>query len=135
MYHVTRNKKKNSQAGLSLVEVIVSMLMIAVILVLYASALSMVNASRKLRYENLAYHIANTQMETLRQVPYSSLSGSGTISDALLSQIPSGSGSYDVASYPGYTGLKEITVTVTWNDGLSKQVQLKTISGNGGLNP
>ena len=128
-------KFKNSEDGLSLIEFAVSMFMIAVLLVLYASSLNTVLASKKLRMENVAYHVANKQMEDLRATAYASLPASGTITDPLLAQIPSGAGSFTVASYPGFTGMKQIIVTVTWNDGKAKQVVLKTLSGNGGINP
>jgi Tfp pilus assembly protein PilV len=132
MEQITDNRK---QKGTGLIEVIVCMFMVAVLLVLYASALSTVATTRKLRYENLAYHTATKQMETLRNTAYASLPSSGTISDSLLSQIPSGAGSFTVTSYPGYSNIKEIVVTVTWNDGLAKQVVLKTLAGTGGINP
>ena len=132
MKQITNNSK---QSGISLVEVIVSMFMLAVLLVFYVSALNIVALTRKLRYENLAYHVANKQMETLRNTAYDSLPASGSITDALLSQIPSGAGSFTTAAYPGYGGVKQIIVTVTWSDGISKEVELRTLSGTGGINP
>ncbi len=111
------------------------MFMLAVMLVFYASALNVVNATKKARRQNIAYHVANKQMESLRSTPYASLPSSGSIVDSLLTQIPSGAGSYTVANYPGYTGVKEIVVTVTWNDGLARSVVLKSLAGTGGINP
>ncbi len=130
----SRNGKK-FQLGVSLIEVIIAMFMISVLLVLYIAALNTVALTRKLRYENVAYHVANKQMETLRNTPYASLPGSGTFSDSLLDQIPSGSASYTIADYAGYGGIKEFVVTVSWNDGISKQVVLRTLAGTGGINP
>lgn len=127
-------KTKNFQKGFSLIEVVISMLMIAVILVLYASALNLATLSRKLRYENLAYHTANKQMETLRGMPYGGLPAAGVIADPMLAQIPSGTGDYTVELYPGHGSLKEIVVTVEWNDGIPKQIVLRTLSGIGGIN-
>jgi hypothetical protein len=120
---------------MSLIEVIVSMFMITVLLVLYTSALNTVALTRKQTYADMAYHAANKQMESLRDMPNSALPPSGNISDPLLSQLPSGSGSYTVSNYPGFGGMKEIVVTINWNDGQSKFVVLRTLSGNGGLNP
>lgn len=123
------------QSGSSLVEVIISLFMIAVLLVLYASSLNSVAMTRKLRSENIAYHIATKQMETLRNTTYETLPETGTITDPLLAEIPSGAGSFTSAEFSGHAGLKEIVVTVSWNDPIAKQVVLKTLSGTGGINP
>jgi prepilin-type N-terminal cleavage/methylation domain-containing protein len=131
----SRIKDHRQQSGMSLIEVIISMGMLAVLLILYASALNIVAHTKKLRYENLAYHVASKQMEELRSTAFASLPASGTISDAMLLQIPSGSGNYMTADYAPYSGMKEITVTVNWNDGKAKQLVLKTLAGTGGINP
>lgn len=123
------------QSGMSLIEVIVTMFMISVLLVLYISALNIVATTKKLRFEDMAYHVASKQMEELRGMTLSSLPGSGTIIDAMLSQIPSGAGSYTVSNYPGFAGVKEMVVTVTWNDGQAKNYVLRTLAGTGGINP
>lgn len=129
-------KRKNKlQAGMSLIEVIVTMFMISVLLVLYVAALNTVAITKKLKYENLAYHVASKKMEELRSITIASLPASGAISDSMLSQIPTGSGSFTVVDHAGFAGLKEITVTVIWNDGASKQYQLKSLAGEGGINP
>lgn len=116
-------------------EVVISLLFIAIIIVLYSAAMNTVTLSKKQRYENYAYHVANKKMEELRLTPFNSLPASGSVVDPMLSNIPSGSGSFVVQDHAGYAGLKEIIVTVTWNDGNSKQVVLKTVAGLGGLNP
>jgi hypothetical protein len=128
-------KIQNSQTGISIIEVIVSMFMVAALLVVYASAVQVTTLTKKLRYENLAYHVANKQMETLRSTPFGSLPSSGVINDSLLTQIPSGAGSYTITDSGSFSGLKDIVVTVTWNDGIAKQIDLNTIAGAGGINP
>jgi len=120
---------------MSFIEVIV---VLFIVIVLFDISLMEVNAlsiMRKQRYENVAYHIANKQMEGLRAIAFASLPSSGTISDPLLSQIPSGSGNFTVSDYSGYSGIKELITTVAWNDGSSKSVVIKTLAGNGGINP
>jgi len=126
---------KNKQSGFSLIEVAISFFILMVMVVLYGSALNLVGMSKKLRNENYAYHIAGKQMENLRAIVYESLPPSGSIVDPLLAELPSGAGSYTVIDYPGYAGLKEITVTVTWNDGVAKEIEVKTLAGTGGINP
>ena len=119
-----------------MIEVVIAMFILVALLGFYAAALNLVALSRKQRSENLAYHVANKQMESLRATPYASLPASGSISDPLLNQIPSGAGNFVVTNdYSGYAGMKELIVTVTWNDGIPKSVVLKTLAGNGGINP
>jgi prepilin-type N-terminal cleavage/methylation domain-containing protein len=127
--------KINSQDGLTLIEVLIAMFLIVVLFVLYLAAYNTVALVRKDSYEDTAYHIANKEMESLREVSFYSLAGSGSISDPELSNLPSGSASYSVTDFSAMTGVKEIAVTVNWNDGNSKQIVLKTLAGNGGLNP
>jgi Tfp pilus assembly protein PilV len=127
--------RKNAKRGMSLIEVIISMFFLGVMLILYSAALNTVSLSKKLRNENTAYHVASKKMEELRSIPFSSLPGSGTIADPTLANIPSGSGSFTVSDHVGFTGLKELTVTVTWNDGAARQVVIRSLSGSGGINP
>ncbi len=126
---------RNRQKGVSLIEVVVCLFLIGVLLAFYAAALNTVTLTRKLRYENYAYHIANKQMEALRNTSYGSLPVGGAIVDSMLTQIPSGAGNYTVSDYPGFSNVKEIVVTVTWIDGINKQVVLKTLAGQQGINP
>jgi Tfp pilus assembly protein PilV len=129
------NKNLKRQEGMSLIEVLVVLFFIGAMLTLYGAALNTMSLTKKLRYENYAYHIAGKKIEELRQIPVDSLPDSGIISDAMAQMLPQGSGNFTVSNYPTLTGLKEITVTVTWNDGASKQIQLRTLAGTGGINP
>ncbi len=128
-------KAKKFQSGMSLIEIIICLCIILIIFDLCLAEVSSLNISRKQRYEDIAYHIANKQMETLRATVFASLPGSGNISDSSLQQIPSGSGNFTVNSYSLYSGMKEIIVTVSWNDGKGESVVLKTLAGTGGINP
>lgn len=127
--------KKKSQSGLSLIEVIISMGILLALFALYVAALNTLTATKHLRFENLAYHVANKKMEELRGTAFASLPSSGTISDAQLAEIPSGTGSFTIANYAGYSGMKEMTVTVTWTERVAKSVVIKTLVGTGGINP
>src|SRR3989344_2070742 len=130
MKHETRN---TYQKGMSLIEVVISMGILLALFALYTAALNTMTGTKYLRFENLAYHVANKKMEELRGTAFMSLPSSGTVADAQLAQIPSGAGNFTVADYALYSGMKEITVTVTWiENSLAKQVQLKTLAGSGG---
>ena len=117
-----------------MVEIIVG---ISLILVLFALAMlqaGTLDISRKQRYENIAYHAANKQMEDLRETPFASLPASGTVSDPMLSQIPSGAGSFTVNDYPDFSGMKKMVVTITWNDGAARSTVLQTLVTDGVIN-
>ncbi len=116
-----------AEKGFSMVEVIIGLALISILFAVVILQVGTLDISRKQRYENIAYHVANKQMEDLRAISYSSLPASGTITDSLLTQIPSGEGSYTVTDYSGYSGMKQMVVTVTWNDGAVKSVVLRTL--------
>lgn len=135
---VKKNKNPsdhNLQQGFSLVEMIVLIFIVGILFNLVIMEVESLIISRKQKYEDIAYHIANKEMESLRATSFDDLPSSGNISDTQLNQIPSGSGNFTVTDYTGYSGLKQLTVTVVWNDGSSKSVVLNTIAGKGGLNP
>lgn len=128
--------KIKNQDGLSLIEVIVSMFLIVALFVLYLSALNTVLILKKTNTEDIAYHIANKQMEALREIPIASLPAAGSITDSQLTLITAGTGSYAVNNYASMAGMKEIVVTVGWTEGsLNKQVVIRTLAGTGGINP
>lgn len=124
------------QKGFTLIEIIVTISVVLVAFGLCALEFTALQISRKQRYEDIAYQIATREMEDLRGTPFASLPANGTTSfaDSSLSQIPSGADSLVIADYPGYTGVKQITVTVSWLDGTTKSVVLQTLAQANGLN-
>lgn len=123
------------QQGFSLIEIIVTMFLVLVIFTLTLIEMNALTIVGKQRNESIAYYVAIKQMEQLRATEFDDLPDSGTISNPLLGEIPSGSGSFSVSDYSGYTDLKEIIVTVNWNDGTGKSAVVRTLAGNGGINP
>lgn len=126
---------KNLQSGMSLIEIIISIFLVLIIFDLCLMEVNVLTISRKQRYENIAYHIAKKQMESLRTASFDSLPESSAISDPMLNEIPSGSGNFTISDYPGYSGIKEIVVTVNWNYDGNKSATIKTLAGRGGINP
>ncbi len=126
--------RKQRQSGMSLIEVLVSIAMIGGLIVLYAAAFNVAALTKKMRNENLAYHIASKKMEELRQTPYASLPSSSPFSDTELSSLPSSSANFSVGNFGTYTGMKELVVTVNWNDGLPRSVVIRSLAGTGGIN-
>ncbi len=123
------------QRGFSLIEVIIGIFLILTAFGLCILQITIAEATKKQRYEDVAYQVANRQMESLRATDFALLPSSGSVSDSALSQIPSGAGTYTSSNYASFTGVKELVVTVTWNDGSSKSVVLRTLAQSGGLNP
>ncbi len=98
--------------GFSLIEVVVSLFVIGVVILLASSILKAAPLSRHAKFEGTAATIASNELETLRALGYDALPANGTFSDALLSTLPAGSGSY--ASSDFNTKTKQVTVTVSW---------------------
>lgn len=121
---MTKNK---IQSGFSLIEVIISLSILLVIFSLIILEVDALAISKKKRYEYIASQIAKNQMESLRATPFDNFPSSGTISDLMLSEIPSSSGSFTVLDYQNFYGLKELSVTVNWNDGQNKSLDRKSV--------
>ncbi len=127
---------KKIKTGFTLIEVIISMAIILVLFSLLLMESNTLSISRSQQYEDIAYHIANKQMESLRATAFSDLPASADISDLSLDQLPSGSGNFTINDYSGYTGMKEIEVTVNWSvNNVAKSIVIKTLAGSGGINP
>jgi prepilin-type N-terminal cleavage/methylation domain-containing protein len=127
--------KKNKQSGMTLIEVLVSIFMVGALIVLYSAAFNVLIFTKRMRNENVAYHIASKQMEEIRSTTYASLPASNSFNDPLLAQLPSGTANFTVINYVGYNGVKEVVVTVGWNDGRARTTQLRSLFGTGGINP
>jgi prepilin-type N-terminal cleavage/methylation domain-containing protein len=128
-------KRRNLQSGMTFIEVLVSIFMIGALIVLYASLFNLTHYTKRMKNENIAYHVASKKMEELRAVPYASLPASAAFADAQLAQLPSSSADFTVGNYSTYTGVKELVVTVNWNDGRARTIQLRSLAGSGGINP
>ncbi len=130
-------KPKTKQQGFSLLEVLIALFMVAMMLVLYQSAISAIALSRNAKDQEIALRIASHKLEALRAAGYDALPSSGTypFSDAQLSIIPAASGSFTVIDSTNRT--KQVTVTTTWREpgtGKDHAVVLDTlITAVGGL--
>lgn len=122
------------QGGFSLLEVIITLLIIAVILSLYQAALGTVFVTRTAKDQETALLIANNKLEELRAGGYNNLPAGGSFNDAQLSLLPGGSASLTVTDYSSTT--KQTLVNVQWLDpvGLKKSISITTlITKYGGL--
>lgn len=111
---MAQNYKKNLQSGFSLLEVPISLFIIAVMLLVYAAASNTLMLNRNSREADLANYIAVSEIEDLRNTGYANLPASGAFIHPLLDQLPSGAATIAVTDYNNDT--KEVVVTVSWKD-------------------
>ena len=111
---MAKNQGKKTQSGFSLLEVPISLFIIAVMLLVYAAASNTLMLNRNSREADLANYIAVSEMEDLRDAGYANLPASGPFAHQLLNQLPSGAAAIVVNDYNNDT--KEVVVTVSWKD-------------------
>jgi prepilin-type N-terminal cleavage/methylation domain-containing protein len=105
-------KNVSAQRGFSLLEVVVSLFIIAVMLALYQVSLDSITLSRSAKDQDIALRVAGGKMEELRALGYASLPASGPFTDPQLSLLPGSSASLAVSDFNPKT--KQATVTVSW---------------------
>jgi Tfp pilus assembly protein PilV len=128
-----RNKSKTN-LGFTVIEVLISLFIVGMMLVVFATSLNTITLAKTARYQDLALRIANSKMEELRSLPYNQLPTSGTFTHALLSNLPSGQATQTIEEYNDNT--QTVTVSVTWIDSSSqatKQVTLTTLINQWGI--
>ncbi len=129
-----RHTNKTNQTGFTLIEVLVTILLIGVTLVIYHGTSQSVVLNKWSRYKEIALRIADQKVQTLRTTSYSSIPASGTFTDPLISSLPDGAGTITVTDLN--TKTKDVVVTVTWSNPQgtgTQQVQLETYITQGGL--
>ena len=100
--------------GFTLVEVLVSISVLGMMLVFFASTFSNTRLSRDVARQDIALRIIKQKMEDLRALGYNNLPVNGTFSNSLLSSLPSGVGSTTVSDFN--STLKQATVGISWNE-------------------
>lgn len=125
---------KRGQKGSTIIEIIISLFIFGIVLVIYSAASNTLLLNKGTKNQQLAFRIASNQMEILRATAYDSLPAGGSLSDPLLSTLPSGTVVLTVSSYNAKT--KELTVTVSWKEvgnSNTRNVALTTLITKGGL--
>lgn len=125
--------------GFTLVEILISLILIfAIITILFAST-GTLTASRGSNLQSIATKIASRQIETLRKTAYSSLPtcpspGGCPLTDSDLSKLPSGSAKQILDTYESSADMKLATVQVDWIvNGAVKQLKIDTLIYKNGL--
>lgn len=129
-----QTKRKHSQTGFTLIEVVVTILLIGATLVLYNATSKIVVINKVNKYKEVALRIADEKVQTLRVAGYSSVPASGSFSDSLISSLPGGAGALTVSDVNA--GTKSVLVTVSWTNpqnGATQQVNLTTYIAEGGI--
>lgn len=126
--------KSNQQSGFSILEVLISLLIIGAGLVIYTASTNSVILNKNTRHSEIALRIAATKIDSLRTTPFASLPGSGSFTDPSLASLPNGQANLTVSDFNAKT--KEITVVVSWlepGSNPSHSVSLNTLITQGGL--
>ena len=125
---------KSATRGFSLIEVLVTIVVMLAGIAAYAASVYSIAVIKDAREQALATHIAENEIENLRQSGYSNLPGSGSFADSQLSSLPSGSGSLTVSAFDAKT--KQVDVSVSWTEPNigARSVSLTTlVTQTGGL--
>lgn len=120
--------------GYSLVEIIVSLGIVAVFFVLFQAAAGTTIINRNVKHQDIALRIAQTKIDALQALPYASLPASSAFSDPLLASLPAGSAVVSMADFNAK--MKQATVTVYWQEpggNTTHDVTLVTLIGEGGI--
>lgn len=129
------------EKGVSLIESLLVVVVIGSVVFLIANIPNALMLIGKSRHVSLAREIAVKQIEDKRTINYVNLvNDDSPILDTRLGLLPQGSGTVVVGDCPpaictNGEHVKQVTVTVTWQDNNKSQViTLKTMIGEGGIN-
>ena len=129
------------QAGVSLIESLLVVVIISVIVLLMANLPNAMGLIQKSRHLSLAREIAAKALEDKRSISYANLVNDTTpVADPRISLLPQGSGQVlvkdcDVLICTKSENIKHVKVSVSWKENNKPQkVTLDTFIGEGGLN-
>lgn len=133
--------QKRTQAGVSLVEILLVLVGIGFIVIIISNLPNALGLVTKSRYDSVAREIAVKQIEDKRSVSYLNLvNGTQPIVDSRLSILPSGTGTLIIADCDpilictNSEAVKHIKVTISWkHNGKDQNLKLETFIGEGGL--
>lgn len=126
--------KQKSGAGFSLLEVPITLFIIAVVLLIYGAASNSVVLNRNSRHQDLAHYIAVSEMEDVRSLGYAGVPATGPFNHSLLSQLTGAAATVTTSDYNADT--KQVTVTITWTEpgaATTRTVSLTTLINKYGL--
>ena len=124
--------KKTGQDGFSLIEVLIAISILSIgMLALAALQVSAIRGNALGKKKSLAVALAEAKIEEFRNTPYASIAGGITTEEDLsLGEIYTRQST--IEDNVPTTGMKTITVQVSWEDTKIHRVQLRTIMAQNG---
>ncbi len=127
------SQKLNNQAGFTVLEVMITIFVIAVSLLVFQATAHSLTLNKQGRSREIALRIADKKLQTIRTTAFASIPASGSFSDPLLSTLPNGQGNIEVSNIN--STLKDVAVTVSWTapNGSTSDIELQTYVASGGI--
>jgi len=126
VYNESTLKRPAAQAGFTLIENLVTIFIIGSLIALFSAAIHLLRLTTDAKYEDVALRIASHRLEEERSLGYASTT-SGSFSDSLMSQLPSGAGTTTVTDYGSKIRLVDITVSWRGFSSITRSVALTTL--------
>jgi type IV pilus assembly protein PilV len=113
----------NSDKGFTLLEVVISLLILAIgLLGMAALTTASIKVNSNANYLTMAYQIAQADLEELRRRPWTAITDGGKDHDSV--NHPTFTSTWTVA----ITGkIKNVSLSVAWNDSRNHRIDLTTI--------
>lgn len=128
------------EKGISLIELILVVIAVAILAILVSSLPGAITSIRKSGNSSTAREIASKQLDTLRKQPYTNLSnGTNNFTDSSLLDLPSPTATYEIENCPPEIcthgeEAKMVKVKINWvESGDTKTIELTTLLSEGGL--
>ncbi len=126
---------RTARRGFSLLELTVTIGVMLALVLLLALLVQNFTLIRIAREQDIALRIVETKLDAVRAAGYAAVPLSGSFSDPLLAELPSGAANLETSDYNAKT--KQVVARVSWqsNPGLpSHEVELTTlVTSVGGL--
>jgi Tfp pilus assembly protein PilE len=129
-----------SEKGISLVEVILAVSVVALASLLIASIPSFINSVQKSQHRSLAKNIAQKELDYLRNQGFATLAnGTSNFADPDLGQLHSGTATYTISDCPGTVCTngevaKQVDISIHWSEGTETvTVLITTLVSQGGF--
>lgn len=130
--------KKNSQSGVSLVEVLMVLAAVSILVFLVSSIPNSITLINKSVHLSLVKEISIKKLAELKKKDYASLTDE-TITDQRLKTLPSGIGNVTVSDCneticPNGEEIKQVEVNITWKEnGKTQSFKIQSLITEGGL--
>jgi hypothetical protein len=113
---------------------LVSLFIVSLTVAFATLVVGAIKTTRDATYENVAFHIADSKLDELRALGYSSLPAEGSFSDPALATLPQGQASTSLSVWNAETTKAAAGVSWRASDGTTRVVSLTTlITKTGGL--